>query len=165
MTLAQNAFLSGFVRQKLMRGGLIAHGRALSFADGVIKRFDVRTTGSSAEARSLSGGNLQKFVVGREVLQAPTLLVISQPTWGVDAAAAASIHNALTELAAGGAAIVIISQDLDEIFALCDSIAVIAGGRLSSVRPIGAVSAEEVGLLMGKVDDDAQETRKDVKAA
>jgi simple sugar transport system ATP-binding protein len=165
MTLAQNAFLSGFVRQKLMRRGFISHGKARTFADGVIKRFDVRTTGSSAEARSLSGGNLQKFVVGREVLQAPRLLVISQPTWGVDAAAAASIHNALTELAAGGAAIVIISQDLDEIFALCDSIAVIAGGRLSSVRPIGAVSAEEVGLLMGKVDDDAQETRKDVKAA
>jgi simple sugar transport system ATP-binding protein len=93
------------------------------------------------------------------------LLVISQPTWGVDAAAAASIHNALTELAAGGAAIVIISQDLDEIFALCDSIAVIAGGRLSSVRSIGAVSVEEVGLLMGKVDNDDQDTRKDIKAA
>jgi simple sugar transport system ATP-binding protein len=165
MTLAQNAFLSGFVRQKLMRRGFISQGKARTFADGVIKRFDVRTTGSSAEARSLSGGNLQKFVVGREVLQAPSLLVISQPTWGVDAAAAASIHNALTELAAGGAAIVIISQDLDEIFALCDSIAVIAGGRLSSVRPIGAVSVEEVGLLMGKVDNDDQDTRKDVKAA
>jgi simple sugar transport system ATP-binding protein len=148
-----------------MRRGFISHGKARTFADGVIKRFDVRTNGSSAEARSLSGGNLQKFVVGREVLQAPSLLVISQPTWGVDAAAAASIHNALTEHAAGGAAIVIISQDLDEIFALCDSIAVIAGGRLSSVRPIGAVSVEEVGLLMGKVDNDDQDTRKDVKAA
>jgi simple sugar transport system ATP-binding protein len=165
MTLAQNGFLSAFVRKHLTQGGFIAHRKARAFADGVIKRFDVRTTSSAAEARSLSGGNLQKFVVGREVLQAPRLLVISQPTWGVDAAAAASIHNALTELAEGGAAIVIISQDLDEIFGLCDSIAVIAGGRLSSARPIGTVSVEEIGLLMGKVDDDAQETRKDVKAA
>src|SRR5262249_28550080 len=115
----------------------------------VIAGFDVRTPGPAAEARSLSGGNLQKFIVGREILQQPGVLVVAQPTWGVDAGAEAAIHQALLDLAAGGAAVVVISQDLDEIFALCDRIAVIAGGRLSPARPIDAVTIEEIGLLMG----------------
>ena len=102
-----------------------------------------------AQARSLSGGNLQKFIVGREILQHPGLLVVSQPTWGVDAGAAAAIHQALLDLAEQGSAVLVISQDLDEIFALCDRIAVIAGGRLSEPRPVGAATVEEIGLLMG----------------
>ncbi len=80
------------------------------------ERFDVRTTGPKAQARALSGGNLQKFLVGREVMQSPGALVVNQPTWGVDAGAAAAIYRALAELAENGAAVVIISQDLDEIF-------------------------------------------------
>jgi ABC-type uncharacterized transport system ATPase subunit len=121
---------------------------AKRFAADIIARFDVRTTGPSAEARALSGGNLQKFIVGREVLQTPRLLVLSQPTWGVDAGAAAAIHRALLELARGGAAIVIISQDLDEILSLCDTICVISSGRLSPVRPVEGTSLAEIGLLM-----------------
>jgi ABC-type uncharacterized transport system ATPase subunit len=149
MTLAENAFLSAHRRLGLMRHGLIDARRTLEFAAKVIKTFDVRTHGPSAEARSLSGGNLQKFIVGREILQQPGVLVVSQPTWGVDAGAGAAIHQALLDLADGGAAVVIISQDLDEIFALCDRIAVIAGGRLSVARPISKVTIEEIGLLMG----------------
>ena len=109
----------------------------------------MRTTGPRAQARSLSGGNLQKFVVGREIMQNPGLLVVSQPTWGVDAGASATIHRALLDLAAAGAAIVVISQDLDEIFAICDRIAVLAAGRLSAAQPIGDVTIEQIGLLMG----------------
>jgi ABC-type uncharacterized transport system ATPase subunit len=149
MSLSENGFLSAHCRRGLVSYGLIDGRRTLGFTQEVIEGFDVRSRGPGAEAHSLSGGNLQKFIVGREILQHPGLLVVSQPTWGVDAGAAAAIHQALLDLAEGGSAVVVISQDLDEIFALCDRIAVIAGGRLSAVRPIDAVSVEEIGLLMG----------------
>jgi simple sugar transport system ATP-binding protein len=149
MTLAENAFLSGHRRKALVTKGFINAAKSAAFAGDVIKEFDVRTSGVRAEARSLSGGNLQKFIVGREILQAPGVLVVSQPTWGVDAGAGAAIHQALMDLAKGGAAVVIISQDLDEIFEICDRIAVIAAGRLSPARPVGDVTIEEIGLLMG----------------
>ena len=159
MTLAENALLSGFVRKALVRLGMLKKRDATHFAKEVIARFDVRTSGPAAEARSLSGGNLQKFVVGREVLQDPRLLVVSQPTWGVDAGAAASIHDALVALAEAGTAVVVISQDLDEIFTLCDSIAVIAGGVLSEVRPVAETSVVQVGLLMGNAEADTPDRR------
>ena len=84
------------------------------------------------EAGSLSGGNLQKFVVGREMLREPKVLVVSQPTWGVDAGASATIRQALIDLSRRGAAVLVISQDLDEIFEIADRIAVIHDGRLSA---------------------------------
>lgn len=149
MTLAENGFLSAHVRGALGRFGLINARRTREFASKVISAFDVRTTGPLAEARSLSGGNLQKFLVGREVLQQPGVLVISQPTWGVDAGAAAAIYEALVQLAAAGTAIVLISQDLDEILLLCDRIAVIAAGRLSEPMNVKDATIETIGLLMG----------------
>jgi simple sugar transport system ATP-binding protein len=149
MTLAENAFLSAYVRRLLARMGLISQPRTLDFAREIIARFDVRTTGPKAEAGALSGGNLQKFLVGREVLQAPGVLVINQPTWGVDAGAAAAIHRALIELAETGTTVVIISQDLDEIFLVCDRVAVIAGGRLSPPVAVKDATVEQIGLLMG----------------
>jgi simple sugar transport system ATP-binding protein len=79
------------------------------------------------------------------------VLIVSQPTWGVDAGAVAAIHQSLLELAAGGAAVLVISQDLDEIFALADQIAVIAAGRVSVPQPINAATIEQIGLLMGGV--------------
>jgi len=149
MTLAENAFLSGFMRGALVRFGVIDTKRTFAFAADIIKRFDVRTTGPNAEARSLSGGNLQKFLVGREVLQDPSVLVINQPTWGVDAGAALAIHEAIMALAASGAAVLIISQDLDEIFVLADRIAVIAGGHVSEPVPTREATVESIGRLMG----------------
>jgi simple sugar transport system ATP-binding protein len=151
MSLAENGLLSGHLRGALVRLGIVDRRRTHAFADRVIQRFDVRTTGAKAVARSLSGGNLQKFVVGREVLLDPSVLVISQPTWGVDAGAALAIHEAIIALAAAGAAVVIISQDLDEIFLLADRIAVIAAGRLSAPIPVGEATIEQIGLLMGGV--------------
>jgi simple sugar transport system ATP-binding protein len=155
MTLAENAFLSAHRRLRLVRNGLIAAGEAAGFAGKIIGTFDVRTTGPQAEARSLSGGNLQKFIVGREILQAPGVLVVSQPTWGVDAGAAAAIHQALLDLADAGTAVLVISQDLDEIFSICDRIAVIYQGRLSDARPIRDITVEEIGLLMGGAHPEA----------
>jgi len=149
MSLAENAFLSGFLRGALVRFGVIDNKRTHAFAADIIKRFDVRTTGPKAQARSLSGGNLQKFLVGREVLQDPAVLVINQPTWGVDAGAALAIHEAIMALAQAGCAVMIISQDLDEIFVLADRIAVIAGGRISEPVLTRDATIESIGRLMG----------------
>jgi ABC-type uncharacterized transport system ATPase subunit len=149
MSLVENTVLSGRHRMGLASGGFIRTGAAASFADRIIKEFDVRTPGSSAAARSLSGGNLQKFIVGREVLQDPGVLVVSQPTWGVDAGAAAAIHQALFNLAAGGAAVLVISQDLDELLTLTDRLAVINVGALSGTLTTANASLDQIGLLMG----------------
>ena len=159
MTLAENAFLSGFVRQALVRFGVINASKTSAFAERIIKSFDVRTTGAKAEARSLSGGNLQKFLVGREVLQEPAVLVINQPTWGVDAGAALAIHEAIMALAEAGAGVVIISQDLDEIFVLADRIAVIAAGRISAPVLKREATVESIGRLMGGTAVTASEAR------
>ncbi len=155
MSLAHNAFLSAAVRGALARLWLIDSARTAAFANRIISSFDVRTTGPKAEARSLSGGNLQKFLVGREILLNPGVLAINQPTWGVDAGAAAAVHQAIMRLAEAGAAVVIISQDLEELFVLCDRIAVIAGGRLSEPVPTQSATVEKVGLMMGGIPEDA----------
>jgi simple sugar transport system ATP-binding protein len=153
MTLSENAFLTAFRRLGLALAGWIQGARTRAYADEVIRRFDVRTTGAAATASSLSGGNLQKFIVGREILQHPGVLVVAQPTWGVDAGAAAAIQRALLELADEGAAVVVISQDLDEILEISDRIAVISEGRLSPARATEAIGPEEIGLLMGGPHD------------
>lgn len=149
LSLAENALLSAHGQGGMVRRGLVHGGRARAFANRVIDVFHVVTHGCHAEARSLSGGNLQKFIIGREVLQNPRLLVVGQPTWGVDAGAAAAIHQALTGLARGGAAVLVVSQDLDELFALSDRIAVLFDGRLSPARPTHKTSVDEIGLAMG----------------
>jgi simple sugar transport system ATP-binding protein len=120
----------------------------------VIASYGVRCTGPAAPAATLSGGNLQKFIVGREMRQSPGVLVVAQPTWGVDVGAAAVIHRALIALAEAGAAVLLISQDLDELLALCTQLAVLHAGALSPLRPVGALSVAEIGLLMGGVSAD-----------
>ena len=149
LTLSQNMFLSRHaVDPALVSSGLLDNSGALAAAERIIKAFDVRKGKPDPEARALSGGNLQKYVVGRELELKPKLLVINQPTWGVDAGAAASIRQALIDLAQAGSAVLVISQDLDEIFEVADRIAVISRGHLSEARPAQDVSREEIGLLM-----------------
>ena len=113
-----------------------------------IAAFDVRSSAHNPQASALSGGNLQKFVIGRELDRNPKLVVINQPTWGVDAGAAALIRQALVDLARAGAAVLVISQDLDEIFDLADRIAVISRGRLSPAKRAAETDLERIGLMM-----------------
>jgi ABC-type uncharacterized transport system ATPase subunit len=153
MSLADNAFLSGRVRKNLANQGFLRRGAIDSFAREIIAGFDVRTPGIETRAGALSGGNLQKFVIGREVLQAPKVLAVNQPTWGVDAHAAAQIREALRKLAEGGAGVIVISQDLDELMEIADTFAVLAGGRLSGTRPAGSVDVESLGRMMGGAFD------------
>jgi len=115
------------------------------------ERFDVRRSTEDPRASALSGGNLQKFVVGREIDRDPAILVVNQPTWGVDAGAAQTIREELVSLARKGAAVLVISQDLDELFEISDLIAVISDGKLSPAYPAETLTAEQIGLMMGGV--------------
>ena len=151
MTLVDNAFMTGFHRMGLLIKGLINYRKTKSFAQQVIEDYSVKTPGSNVQADSLSGGNLQKFIIGRELSQQPDILIVSQPTWGVDAGAAQTIHKALRKLATGGAAVLIISQDLDELMRISDRIGAICGGRLSTFYPTQEMTIEKVGLLMAGV--------------
>ncbi len=149
MSLTENALLTGSVREGLENNGFLKWSETKSFAEKIISAFDVRTPGPENAARSLSGGNLQKFVIGREVLQNPDVLVVNQPTWGVDAAAAASIRQAILDLAAKGTAVICISQDLDELMEISDSFAALNEGRLSAPRETTGLTVDEIGLMMG----------------
>jgi simple sugar transport system ATP-binding protein len=149
MPLSQNMILSRHaVDESLVKSGLLQKNGARDAAERVIKTHDVRKGKPDPEARALSGGNLQKFVVGRELDRTPSVLVINQPTWGVDAGAAAAIRQALLDLARAGSAVLVISQDLDEIFEIADRIAVISRGELSPAKPALDLSREQIGLLM-----------------
>ncbi|SLN38101.1 ABC transporter ATP-binding protein [Roseisalinus antarcticus] len=153
MSLTENAILTGRVREGLSRRGFLNWGRAKTFAERVIERFDVRTPGADNTAMSLSGGNLQKFVIGREILQRPEVLIVNQPTWGVDASAAAAIRQALLDLASNGAAVIVISQDLDELMEISDRFAALNEGRLSEPRPAPGLTVDEIGLMLGGAHD------------
>ena len=154
--LSENVILTRHASDTaLARTGLIHWPEAARISEQVSRAFDVRTSKADAEAESLSGGNLQKFVVGRELDRQPELVVVNQPTWGVDAGAAALIRQALVDLAQAGAAVLIISQDLDEIFEVANRITVISRGELSDVYPITEVDLEQIGLLMAGAHESA----------
>jgi simple sugar transport system ATP-binding protein len=149
MKLSENALLTGHTEKGMVRHGLIDNAATVSAVDRITNAFDVRKAKRDPEAASLSGGNLQKFVVGREILREPGVLVVSQPTWGVDAGATATIRQALIDLAGRGAAVLVISQDLDELTEIADRIAVMFRGRLSAPLTRGEANRERLGLLMG----------------
>ncbi|MFZ5961077.1 ABC transporter ATP-binding protein [Pseudomonas knackmussii] len=147
MSLADNALLTGF-QHGLVRHGLVQRGKVRAFADAIIQRFGVKTPDAQAAARSLSGGNLQKFILGREILQQPRLLIAAHPTWGVDVGAAAVIHRALIALRDAGAAILVVSEDLDELFQISDRIGALCSGRLSPLVKTAATDPLAVGRWM-----------------
>lgn len=149
LSLVENAFLTAHHRKKFRILGLISYRRSRKFAERIIDKFDVQCSSADAMASTLSGGNLQKFIVGREILQEPRVLVISQPTWGVDAGAANAIQEAIRQLAAQGAAVLLISQDIDELMAITDRIGALCAGRLSDFFRTDALSIHQLGLLMG----------------
>ena len=149
LRLSSNVVLTRYATgDGLAPGGVIDQRAALKISTRVSEVFDIRKGSPDPEASALSGGNLQKFVVGREIDRKPTVLVVSQPTWGVDAGAATTIRQALVDLARSGSAVLMISQDLDEILEISDRIAVITHGRLSRPRPRSDLPREAIGLMM-----------------
>jgi simple sugar transport system ATP-binding protein len=150
MKLSQNVVLTRHAtREGLVKGGVVNFLGARSIVERVTQFFDVRKGSPDPEASALSGGNLQKFVVGREFDRKPGVLIVCQPTWGVDAGAATTIRQSLIDLARAGAAVLVISQDLDEILEISDRIAVISKGRLSNPVDAHGITREGIGLLMG----------------
>ena len=123
-----------------------AQGPAL--ARSLIERFRVKAAGPEAAARSLSGGNLQKFIVGREIAANPKLLIVSQPTWGVDVGAAAQIRGELLALRDAGCALLVVSEELDELFEISDRLRVMAKGKLSPAIPVAEATVEQIGVWM-----------------
>jgi ABC-type uncharacterized transport system ATPase subunit len=130
------------------RLGLLDRGRIRAEAARIVAAFDVRHTSLDQPIRMLSGGNIQKFILGRELGQAPRVIIANQPTWGLDIGAVAFVHSQLLLARDRGAAVLLISEDLEEILAIADRVAVIFGGRLTPARPMAHWDAAAIGLAM-----------------
>jgi len=146
LSLAENTLLTR--TETVSKSGWIATGRVQRLAEDLIARFNVKAGGAGAAAKSLSGGNLQKFIVGREIAAHPKLLIVSQPTWGVDVGAAAQIRGELLKLRDEGCALLVVSEELDELFEISDRLIVIAKGRLSPSVPTAEATTERIGEWM-----------------
>jgi simple sugar transport system ATP-binding protein len=146
LSLANNMLLTR--RESLRRLGWIDRRALRAQTLGVIDRYRVRSSGPGAVARSLSGGNLQKYIVGRELDAVPQVLLVAQPTWGVDVGAAAQIRAELVALRDAGCAVLVVSEELDELFAMTDRLHVIAKGRLSPSLPTEEATVERIGEWM-----------------
>ena len=155
LSLADNALLTGSSRG-MVRQGVIRHATVREFARRVIERFKVKCKSEQAAASSLSGGNLQKFIVGRETMLEPKVIVVAQPTWGVDIGASMLIRQALIDLRDRGVAVLVISEELDELFMISDRIAVMAQGRLSRAVPAAETSLEQIGAWMSGMFETGQ---------
>ena len=146
LSLAQNTLLTR--TRAVGAGGWLRVGDVRALAEALIRRFHVKAGGPDSAAKSLSGGNLQKFIVGREIDADPKLLVVSQPTWGVDVGAATQIRSELLALRDNGCAVLVVSEELDELFEICDRLVVIARGRVSPSVPVEQATVEQIGEWM-----------------
>lgn len=151
LSLAENTLLTR--TEPVGRAGLLRFSAMQSLANRLIDAFRVKAGGSTAAACSLSGGNLQKFIMGREIDAKPKVLIVAQPTWGVDVGAAAQIRGELLKLRDAGCAILVVSEDLDELFQVCDDMVVIAAGRLSPRVHTRDVTVEQIGQWMSGLWD------------
>ena len=149
LTLSENILLSQFPKNNFTNNGIINYQNIETHVNAVINKFNVVTPDSKVKASSLSGGNLQKFVIGREISSNPKLLIISHPTWGIDAGAEFAIRESLISLSKKGTSIIVISQDLDELFEITHRLSVIFDGTLSNSYQTKDVSLEKICLLMG----------------
>ncbi len=146
LSLARNLMLTRL--ESVGAGGWLKGGQLQSQARKIIDSYKVKAGGPQAVAKSLSGGNLQKFIMGREIDAAPALLIVSQPTWGVDVGAATQIRGELLKLRDAGCAVLVVSEELDELFEICDRLYVMAKGQLSPSLPRAEATVEKVGLWM-----------------
>ncbi|MCU0926494.1 MAG: ABC transporter ATP-binding protein, partial [Hydrogenophaga sp.] len=146
LSLAHNLLLSR--RDTLGAGGWLRLSALKAQAEDIIRRYNVKANGPNAAAKSLSGGNLQKFIVGREIEAKPKLLIVSQPTWGVDVGASAQIRGEILALRDAGCAVLVVSEELDELFEISDRLHVIAKGRLSPSIDRADATVERIGEWM-----------------
>ena len=167
LSLAQNLLLTRTeaISAPKFAGGWIDVKALEAHAARLIQSFNVKAGGPQSAAKSLSGGNLQKFIVGREIDAKPSLFIVSQPTWGVDVGAAAQIRGEILALRDAGCAVLVVSEELDELFEVCDRMHVIAGGRLSPSLPLGEATVEKIGIWMSGLWDGAKANAAEVAHA
>lgn len=159
MSLSLNTLLTSF-DFGLVKNGLIQVKKMTSLATRIIDKYKVKAFGEFSAAESLSGGNLQKFIIGREIEQQPKLLLASHPTWGVDIGAQVAIHEAIIKLRDNGSAILVVSEDLDELFQISDRLCAICDGELSPIKETNQVSLETIGCWMaGEFDVESENSR------
>jgi general nucleoside transport system ATP-binding protein len=148
LSVADNVVLKAYRKPPVSRGPFLLLRKIRELAESVIERYDVRTSGPDVPARHLSGGNLQKVVLAREFSGEPVVLVAASPTRGLDVAGIETVHAYLRDAAERGVGVLLISEDLDEIRALADRIAVMYEGRVVGERDAETATVEELGLLM-----------------
>ena len=155
MSLSKNSLLTAF-KKGMLKNGFIQDDVVDKYTDTCITEFSVKSSGNGATANSLSGGNLQKFLVGRELLLEPKLLFLSQPTWGVDVGSANEIRQKLISLRDNGIGILVISEELEELFEITDRMYVLRSGRISTSMQTNEVSPDEIGeYMIGEEREDA----------
>ena len=148
LSLEENVISARYREQPFSRRGLIDWKAVREFANRIIADYDVRCPGPQAATRLLSGGNMQKLILGREMARAPRIILANQPTRGLDIGAVGYVHQQLLKARAGGAGILLISEDLDELLALSDRIVVMYRGRMSAPMPRKDVTIRHLGLMM-----------------
>jgi simple sugar transport system ATP-binding protein len=148
MSIWKNAIIERVSTPRFSRFGMIRRNAALAYAQQLVQRYDVRGAALERRARLLSGGNLQKLILGRNLAAAPRLIIANQLTRGLDEGAVAQVHAQLLEAKGGGAGILLITEDLDEVVALADRIMAIHGGKLSPTIPAEIANARGLGLMM-----------------
>lgn len=152
-TVAENMILREHHKQPYSRSGFLNLGEIARRSEKLIAQFQVKTPSLETPAKSLSGGNIQKVVIARELSRQPRAIVAAQPTRGLDIGATEYVRQQLIEQRVEGAAILLISEDLDEIFALSDRIAVIYEGQIMDILPRDEATPEKLGLLMAGVKE------------
>jgi simple sugar transport system ATP-binding protein len=155
MTLWENLALADRHRPEVQRLGWLRRVAMRARAREIMQAYDVRAPGPDARVQLLSGGNMQKLILGRELARDPAFILADQPTRGLDVGAVADVQRRLLAARARGSAILLISEDLDELLTLADRIAVLHRGRLSTARPTEQLSVQALGLMMGGHTADA----------
>ncbi len=148
LPIASNAVLTSYRSRDVTRGPFLRLGAIRDRALELIRRYDVKAPGPGTPVRQLSGGNVQKVVLGREFSSRPRVLVVAAPTRGLDVGAIETVHAYLRDAAAQGVAVLLVSEDLDEILALADRVAVMYEGRIAGVLDAERADVAEIGLLM-----------------
>ena len=149
LSLSENILLSQFPGNKFSKMGIINFKEINNYTNNIIRNFNVKAPNELVSAKNLSGGNLQKFVIGREISSKPKLLIVYQPTWGIDTGAESFIRKSLIRLSKEGTSLLIISQDLDELIEITHSVSVISNGKLSKPFETKNLNIEKLGIMMG----------------
>jgi general nucleoside transport system ATP-binding protein len=155
--LWENAIIEDLGDQRFVRRGLLQISAAQSHADAIVKQFDVRTESITSRTAKLSGGNMQKLILGRNLVRQPKLIIADQPTWGLDVGAVAFIHQQLLNAASSGTGVVLISEDLDEVFALADRIGVMFKDGMAQPKAAHLWSIDSLGLAMAGSSEEASQ--------